>query len=48
MKDDVAILKELNTEAKARCIVDETDREHMEAKSLYRPFSHEVVAFRIK
>ena len=48
MTEDVKILQELNQEAKDRCLISETDREHMDRKSLYRPFSHEVVAYKIK
>lgn len=47
MTEDVKILQELNQEAKERCLISETDREHMDRKSLYRPFSHEVVAYKI-
>ena len=36
MKEDINILQELNKEAKERCVISETDREHMDRKSLYR------------
>ena len=48
MKEDVRILQELNEEAKNRCVLGNSDRDHMDRKSLYRPFSHEVVAYKIK
>lgn len=48
MKEDISTLHELNKEAKERCLISETDRDHMDKKSLYRPFSHEVVAYKIK
>ena len=36
MKEDIKILQELNNEVKERCLINETDREHMDKKSLYR------------
>ena len=48
MKADVEKLENLNSEVIGKCVVSATDQEHMPAKSLYRPFSHEVVAFKVK
>ena len=48
MESDVKTLKELNEEAKRRCVLSEGDRSHMDKNSLYKPFSDQVVGFNIR
>ena len=48
MAKDVAKLQSLNKEAREKCVVGESDRAHMDKNSLYRPFSSEVVAYRVR
>ena len=48
MKADVKSLKELNAEARQRCVLSEGDRSHMDKNSLYKPYSNQVVGFNIR
>merc|ERR1719367_1484248 len=48
MKADVKSLKELNAEARQRCVLSEGDSNHMDKNSLYKPFSNQVVGFNIR
>ena len=48
MKGDVKTLKELNAEARQRCVLSEGDSNHMDKNSLYKPFSNQVVGFNIR
>ena len=45
MKKDVETLKNLNQEAKERCIESESDKSHMQEESLNRPWSPDVIAY---
>ena len=48
MKADVKSLKELNAEARQRCVLSEGDRSHMDKNSPYKPYSNQVVGFNIR
>jgi len=48
MDEKIKILSELNQEAMRRCIIEESDRQHMNKTSLYRPFSPEVIGYNVK
>ena len=48
MAQDVERLQNLNQQASEKCVIEESDKSHMDEKSLYRPFSSEVVAFKVR
>ena len=48
MSKDLKTLKDLNQEAKERCIEGESDKSHMQEESLNRPWSPDVIAYKIK
>ena len=48
MAQDVERLQNLNQQAREKCVIEESDKSHMDEKSLYRPFSSEVVAFKVR
>ena len=48
MAQDVKRLQNLNQQAREKCVIEESDKSHMDEKSLYRPFSSEVVAFKVR
>ena len=48
MSKDLKTLKDLNQEAKERCIESESDKSHMQEESLNRPWSPDVIAYKIK
>ena len=48
MSNDLKTLKDLNQEAKERCIESESDKSHMQEESLNRPWSPDVIAYKIK
>ena len=48
MAQDVERLQNLNQQASEKCVIEESDKSHMDEKSLYRPFSSEVVAYKVR
>ena len=48
MSKDLKTLKDLNQEAKERCIESESDKSHMQEESLNRPWSPDVIAYEVK
>ena len=48
LKADVQRLKQLNKEAFDNCVISHSDKAHMEKNSLYRPFSPEVIAYKVR
>ena len=48
MKTDLKKLHDISEAVEKKCIMEKSDREHMNKGSMYRPFSQDVIAFKVK